>query len=435
MTGGTTLDMAIVHVETQETFDNVHSDKIAEAEALAAEALRMANEAKRAAERLAEVKKTLAMFSKKLDKVEKVVLVEKVSKSRDEDATPFEADKAAKKEDAPVKEDEAAPIEAEKAAKKEDAPIKAEENQIEEPVKEELPPAVEEEEEEFVPPPPPVVQRAIVSSVALVEEDKDFLEATLDSLGVDKICGVDDETLAKIQAEELGLPAPVIVKKVGKKATSVVARKIVPAPKVANSSTSENRIVATTDDDGKDFLEKTLDSWGVDRLCGVDDVTLGLATSHPEPTQPPKPVPFENPTRIEYKKVPALEIVHSESLKEQRSKEIREQLHLPQKVYQRAPTNFEFSDPFGVDHDDLIMCGKLADLCEPDLDALQQPEAYYTLPAPIPRGEPEKSILKKETPVSPKEDAVSVDIPKDVPAETSSKNVKFQEVSEDSKDL
>merc|ERR1712238_476535 len=50
-----------------------NKNKIAEAEALATEALRMANEAKLAAGRLDEVKKTLSMFSKKLDRVEQTV--------------------------------------------------------------------------------------------------------------------------------------------------------------------------------------------------------------------------------------------------------------------------------------------------------------------------------------------------------------------------
>jgi hypothetical protein len=404
MTGGTTVDMAVVHVESHETFDKFHSDKIAEAEALAAEALRMANEAKRAAERLAEVKKTLAMFSKKLDRVEKVVVVQKASKLEDDEATPFEADKAA--------------VVAKKA---EDAPVKEEKKPVEEPTEKELPPPVEEEEEEFVPPPPPaVVERAAPAPIAVIEveeEEKDVFEAALDQLGVDKMCGVDDEALAKAHAKELGIKAPVVVKKAApapKKVAPVVAR--VTAPK------AETRIIALTDDDGKDFFEKTLDSWGVDRLCGVDDVTLGFADSYPDVPPPPTPEPFENPTRIEYKEIAPLEIVHSESLKEQKSKEIREQLHMPRKIYQRAPTNYEFADPFGVDHDDFVMCGRLADLCEPDFESLQQPEVY-ALPAPVPRGEPEKSILKKEpVPEAPKQESAAPEL---------AKKVIFQEASEE----
>lgn len=423
MTGSTTIDAALVHVETHDTFDKVNSDKIAEAEALAAEALRMANEAKRAAERLAEVKKTLAMFSKKLDKVQKVVIVKQPSKPVEDDATPFEADKAAA---AVVK-------------KQEDAPAQKEDPQtVEEPIEEELPPPVEEDEEEFVPPPPPpapvakaapapapvaMAAPATVETVEIVK--KDFFEATLDQWGADKMCGVDEQTLAEIQAKEMGLPVPVVVrkaapapKKVEKKAALVVTREATPAPKVEKPFT-ETQIVVVSDDEGKDFFERTLDSWGVDRLCGVDDVALGFKDSYPV-LPPPKPVPFENPTRIEYKKAEPLEIVHSESLKEQRSKEIREQ----RKYYQRAPTNYDFADPFGVDHDDLAMCGRLADLCEPDLSALQQPQQYVITAARSSAAlpEPEKSILKKEK-EAPKEDAPA--------ASESAKNVSFQEAGED----
>ena len=86
------FDVAMVQFDLSTVDSN--GDKIAEAEALAAEALRMANEAKRAAERLAEVKATLAMFSKKLDKVERYVEVPSVEKRAIDEATPFETDKA-----------------------------------------------------------------------------------------------------------------------------------------------------------------------------------------------------------------------------------------------------------------------------------------------------------------------------------------------------
>jgi hypothetical protein len=296
-----------------------------------------------------------------------------------------------------------------------------------------LPPSVDEEEEEFVPPPPPPpafvaaplrkVEKPAPAPVQIWEEEqveKDILEAALDDWGVDKVCGVDDHTLATIEAKEMGRPIPVRVtkksrspKKVEKKATVVVTREATRARK-AEKQYTDIRVLALADDEGKDFLEKTLDSWGIDRLCGVDDVALGYADAYPE-VPPPRPVPFENPTRLEYKEIPALEIVHSESLKEQRSKEIRVQERLPKKVYQRAPTNFDFVDPFGVDHDDFAMCGRLADICEPDFDVLQQPVAYTITAAPTPVAlpEPERSILKKE---APKEDA-----PLD-----SVKNVSFQ---------
>jgi hypothetical protein len=433
MTGSTSVDMALVQAETPETFDNVNCDKIAEAEALAAEALRMANEAKRAAERLAEVKKTLAMFSKKLEKSDKVVIVKKPTICDEDDSTLFEAKKVVdaivkKQEDAPVAQEPEVAKEEPKIVKEEPMIVKEEPKgtkeepkSVEEPTDEELPPPMVEEEEEFVPPPPPVfvaapspkVRMAAPAIVEIVEEEKDILEAALDDLGVDKLCGVDDETLAIIEAKEMGLPAPIIVtKKVESKASLPVTRE--PAPKPEKQST-EIQIYGLTDDEDKDFLEKALDSWGIDRLCGVDDVTLGLADSYPEAPPPPKPVPFENPTRLEYKEVPALDILHAESMKEQRSKEIREKEHLPKKIYQRAPTNYDFIDPFGVDHDDFAICGRLADVCEPNLDILLQPEDYvFTAPrTPAALPEPEKSILKKE-------DATFDSV----------KNVSFQEAAE-----
>jgi len=72
-----TLDASMTRLESMTGKSNVYNrSKIAEAEALAAEALRMANEAKLAAARLAEVKKTLALFSTKLESAEASVVKE-----------------------------------------------------------------------------------------------------------------------------------------------------------------------------------------------------------------------------------------------------------------------------------------------------------------------------------------------------------------------
>lgn len=77
-----TLDASMVRLEgIKENKHKYNKKKIAEAEALAAEALRMANEAKLAAARLAEVKKTLSLFSKKLENVERTVQKELTPKS------------------------------------------------------------------------------------------------------------------------------------------------------------------------------------------------------------------------------------------------------------------------------------------------------------------------------------------------------------------
>ena len=202
---GTSVDVALVHVEKTEQFEQVNGDKIAEAEALAAEALRMANEAKRAAERLAEVKKTLAMFSKKLDTVEKVVVV----KSKDETSVvaPKPESPRMKRVEEPVEEKSVPP------------PPQEDESTI-------PPPPVDDD---YIPPPPPAEETVVVQKKSVVFkeeveapaadatkemiEEKDIFEATLDKWGVDKMCGVDDEALAQYQIEASGLPAPTPVEK------------------------------------------------------------------------------------------------------------------------------------------------------------------------------------------------------------------------------
>ncbi|KAL3933593.1 MAG: hypothetical protein SGARI_003671, partial [Bacillariaceae sp.] len=265
---GTSVDAALVHVEKAEQYEQVNFDKIAEAEALAAEALRMANEAKRAAERLAEVKKTLAMFSKKLDTVEKVVIV----KSKDETSV------VAPKPESPRMKRVEEPVE-----EKSTPPPPAEDESTIPP-----PPA----DDEYVPPPPPVEEAAAVvvqkKSVAFKEEtpvvteemivEKDMFEAALDQWGVDKMCGVDDEAIAQYQAEELGLTAPTPVEKketpapkkeepaeVPSKARSVSleppAADLVAANTEGKPEETEAQL-AVIEDDGehKDLIEKAIES-------------------------------------------------------------------------------------------------------------------------------------------------------------------------------
>merc|ERR1711865_947215 len=111
---------------------------------------------------------------------------------------------------------------------------------------------------------------------------------------------------------------------------------------------------------GKDVIEDLLDSLGIDKMCGVDDTTLGFVDRPvpppPPPPPPPKPSPpFENPTRVELKNsVDPNDVVHSISLKEKIAATQRNERNLAPRTFQRAPVNSDFSDPFGVDHDDLV---------------------------------------------------------------------------------
>ncbi|KAL3908238.1 MAG: hypothetical protein SGILL_008556 [Bacillariaceae sp.] len=403
MTGTTTVDVALVHVEKHDEFEQLNGDKIAEAEALAAEALRMANEAKRAAERLAEVKKTLAMFSQKLDTVEKVVVA------------------PAPKPESP-------------RSKKTEEPVES--RSIPPPPEDEstIPPPPPEDDSTV--PPPPVQKKSVafkeeVETAATVQTEelvveKDIFEATLDQWGVDKMCGVDDDTIAQElglalppkpvkenkeaptpKEEEKTTEAPVAVREVASEPETpsepeadapVAAEETTPEPEEEAKAVEPETALAVVEDDDehKDFLEKTLDSIGLDRLCGIDEVALGFKDSYPEPVPPPPPTPFENPTRIEIRELPVQEILHSESHLEKRAKEIRKERHMPAKQYQRDPVNHDFVDPFGVDHDDFVMCGKLADICEPDLDALQEPLVYSITEAPAPEPEQVNEEPKEE---------------------------------------
>ncbi|KAL3925580.1 MAG: hypothetical protein SGARI_005816 [Bacillariaceae sp.] len=96
------------------------------------------------------------------------------------------------------------------------------------------------------------------------------------------------------------------------------------------------------------------------------------------------------------------QILHAESYAEKQAREIRKEQKLPQKIYQRDPVNHDFIDPFGVDHDDFVMCGKLADLCEPDFDdVLDQPQVYAITQAPAATRATE---TKSEEPAEPKQE-------------------------------
>lgn len=476
----TTLDDSMIRLQSIKSNKHLYNkSKIAEAEALADEALRMAGEAKLAAARLAEVKKTLSMFSRKLEKVERTVQRE-VRKPKSIAIQPI-----VKKEpvvvvkapvkvvEAPVKVEEPVAIETPVVeAFKEETVVEApevveevkevpakEQEPVEEPVVvvvvEEEPvnetvvveEAVEEGTKEdapmfvveasFAPDPfednhyfvgngvvkvvetrnqkvsrdaPAARQRmpapipAAVSDVSvssLQGSQKDFLEGALDSFGVDKMCGVDDDSLGYVvsdivvpahfkQFEPVLAPVTEIKQPTPQSSPQAPAQNASPidqsgayraasAPMVMQQVQNQSQMVV--EDYDKDIIEDFLDSLGVDRICGVDDGTLGF-TDRPEITPPPPTPPpvFENPTRVAYRELNPQEILHSVSWKDKLAAQESKQSNLQPKTFQRAAVNGDFADPFGVDHDDLVFCGKLADLCEPpDFDDYEEygvPQQY-----------------------------------------------------------
>merc|ERR1719162_686045 len=91
-----------------------------------------------------------------------------------------------------------------------------------------------------------------------------------------------------------------------------------------------------------------------------------------EEVRPPKQFLFEMKTPLAPK-----DMLQSTSWKQQIANTQRKEKNLRQ-TYQRSPlspVSGDYGDPFGVDHDDLVFCGKVADLCEPpDLE-----DEYYAV--------------------------------------------------------
>lgn len=264
MTTAETLDASVTRLEQIKGDKQLRNkNKIAEAEALAAEALRMANEAKLAAARLAEVKKTLSMFSNKLEKAEqsvhKDVKVEKPVVEETEDSSPAD-------------------------------------------------------------PPAPEVEEEGVSEEVKVVEEVEAPPAVIEA-------PVAPESELAVVEEPAATPAPIVVQG--------------PTPKY--------------------IVEDFLDGLGIDKMCGLDDEALGFTDREPKPA--PQPTVFVNPTRMEYKTLSNEELLHGISSKE--SSAALQRAMFGMKEAQRSNVNEEFVDPFGVDHDDLVFCGKLADTCEP----------------------------------------------------------------------
>lgn len=290
-----------------------NKNKIAEAEALAAEALRMANEAKLAAARLAEVKKTLLMFSNKLEKAEQSVQKGEVKTVLVEKKVPADAPQkeTPEKVDAPV---EVAAVE--KQPEEETAPVE----EVAAPVKEETSAVVSKT----------LVNDDVVKVVEVKQPKKVVVKEPKES------------SVAAVET-----PAPVIPVKT-------------PAP-VVPVETPAPVVPATYN---HDIVEDFLDHLGVDKMCGVDDETLGFS-DRPAPPAPKAPEIFENPTKVVYKSLSSEELLREESTQETLAAAQRKARALQVKSFQRTQVNTDFADPFGVDHDELVLCGKLADLCEP----------------------------------------------------------------------
>jgi len=316
-----------------------NKNKIAEAEALAAEALRMANEAKMAAARLAEVKKTLSMFSSKLEKAElsvqndvKAKVVPVVAKE-----SPTETTESVIEEPASV---ETPDKEAVKDVDGVEAPV--EEAPVEEAPVEEAP--VEEA------PASKIVENPTIKEDKVKGFKDDPPTATFQYVSKNL---VNDDVVKVFEYKQ---PYHVTsTEEVTKAPKGPVDTRETPAPFVAEVTYQH------------DIVEDFLDNLGVDKMCGVDDRSLGFTDRQPPPTpfKAPAPKIFENPTRIQYKYLNHEEFLHGSSLKETFADLQRQKLQLPPKQFQRALVNEEFADPFGVDHDDLVLCGKIADVCEP----------------------------------------------------------------------
>merc|ERR1740117_1021240 len=406
----------------------------------------MAGEAKLAAARLAEVKKTLSMFSRKLEKVERTVqrevykpksiVIQPIVRKEPVNVVETPVVEAVRKET--VVEAPEVVVEVKEVPTKKQEPVEETTAVVEGPVNETV--VVEEAVEEPTMEDAPIfvagasqpdpfednhstfVARASqpdpfednhyfvdncvvkvaetgnqkVSRDAPAESQKDFIEGALDSFGVDKMCGVDDDALgynvpdivvpAHFKQFEPALAPITQIKQPTSRSSPQApltpnacpfeqnsAYHAASAPmvmqQVQNQSMQQvqNQSQIVVEDNDKDIIEDFLDSLGVDKMCGVDDGTLGF-TDRPELPPPPPPTPppvFEDPTRVAYKELNTEESLHSVSWKDKLAAQERKQRNLQPKTFQRAPVNGDFADPFGVDHDDLVFCGKLADLCEP----------------------------------------------------------------------
>eukprot|EP00537_Pseudo-nitzschia_pungens_P005767 CAMPEP_0172377116 /NCGR_PEP_ID=MMETSP1060-20121228/68738_1 /TAXON_ID=37318 /ORGANISM="Pseudo-nitzschia pungens, Strain cf. cingulata" /LENGTH=416 /DNA_ID=CAMNT_0013104787 /DNA_START=77 /DNA_END=1327 /DNA_ORIENTATION=- len=396
-----TLDASVTRLEGIKGKKHLYDrKKIAEAEALAAEALRMANEAKLAAARLAEVKKTLALFSSKLESAEKsvdkdaqvkpipIVLKEvSVEKPAEEPSKEDTVEAVAVVEKAPVDEapvDEA-PVE---EAPVEEAPV--EEAPVEEAPVEETP--VEETPVEETPVEEAPVEEAPVTQAPVVEGAKEDPPIT--------------EDIEVFPASPASSRKSASFRK-SKKSARVVFKayqifdddddqrgRIFSAPQIFGDEDDEEVSASSIEipnSQEHDIVEDFLDSLGLDSVCGVDDETLGFKDRPKKKKEVfevfVNPTKFENPTKspFTFKEESTSEnifmnmpSIHEEYLvkvaakqpKEVAAKQSKEPTSTLPVTYNHISAvnrgfNRDFNDPFGSDHDDLVICGRLADVCEP----------------------------------------------------------------------
>lgn len=150
----------------------IREQQLAEAEGLSAEALRMANEAKLAAAQLAEVKKSLAMFSSKLEKAEQNILAAEQSEEADTAPTPSVITKT-----------------------------DVEDSKIAEEVETVTPTSVASSSsiDSFEEPKMTASEAHMIRyHVGRVPYKKGAIEGFFDGIGLDKACGYDDESLGLV---------------------------------------------------------------------------------------------------------------------------------------------------------------------------------------------------------------------------------------------
>ena len=211
--------------------DSQALDRIAEAEELAAEALRMANEAKRAAERLAEVKARLAKFSRKIETANDV---KKIYVGETDDVV-----------DTPT-------------TKENDAPIST--------TKEVMAVVKSTAETTLVLP-----KRTVVIPK---EVDKDFLESLLDSMGFDTACGIEDDAIMEALASNEGISLERTTSAPSPKSVVAPSPRKATTPSPAKALAPPKTMIVVPSVAEKDMLESVLDSFGVDRACGIEDEAI-----------------------------------------------------------------------------------------------------------------------------------------------------------------
>lgn len=171
-------------------------EQLAEAEALSEEVLRMAKEAKLATAQLADVKKTLAMFSSKLEKAEQNILAAEQSEQTDTDQTPSivtQTDVV----DSKIAEEVVTPSSVETPDSFEEPKMTASEaHLIRNHVTSVTSPSSVETPDSYEEPKMTASEANLIRNhVGSVPYKKGAIEGFFDDIGLDKACGYDDESL------------------------------------------------------------------------------------------------------------------------------------------------------------------------------------------------------------------------------------------------